>query len=100
MKTANEVKQEAIDRVAQGKEDYIEKAVRAGLKHLRQNSKISSAIIKDLAPVPEGMEPRVLGAVLRRLIKEADLRLLGYQTTSHRRSHCRPIAIWEKKWRK
>jgi hypothetical protein len=96
MKTAQQVKNDAIDRVAQGREEYIAKAVTAAKRYLLRNSTINSSIIRNLAPIPSGVEPRVLGAVLRRVIKESNLRLLEYRATSDRRSHCRPIAIWGK----
>lgn len=96
MKTAKQVKTDAIDRVAQGREEYVAKAVTAAKRHLLKNSTISSSVIRNLAPVPQGVEPRILGAVLRRIIRESNLRLLEYRATSDRRSHCRPIAIWGK----
>ena len=96
MKTAKQAKTDAIDRVAQGREEYIATAVMAAKRHLLKNSTINSSIIRNLAPIPKGVEPRVLGAVLRRIIKESNLHLVEYRATSDRRSHCRPIAIWGK----
>ena len=94
--SAEQTKHEAIDRVAEGRADYIESAMQAARKHLARHPMISSAVIKEMTPVPEGVEPRVLGAVLRKLVKEENLVLLHYATTSDRRSHCRPIAVWGK----
>jgi len=96
MKTAKQAKADAIDRVAQGREEYIATAVTAAKRHLLKNSTINSSVIRDLAPIPKGVEPRVLGAVLRRIIRESNLHLVEYRSTNDRRSHCRPIAIWGK----
>jgi hypothetical protein len=94
--SAEQIKHEAIDRVAEGRADYIESAMQAARRHLARHPMISSAVIKKLTPVPEGVEPRVLGAVLRKLVKEENLVLLSYESTNDRRSHCRPIAVWGK----
>ena len=92
--SAEQAKHEAIDRVAEGRAFYIESAMQAARTHLAKHPMISSAVIKEMTPVPEGVEPRVLGAVLRKLVKEENLVLLQYARTSDRRSHCRPIAVW------
>lgn len=94
MTEAQRAKEEAIERVARGREAYVRKAVLAGKKHLLTNSTVHSQLIRRLCPLPEGMEPRVLGTVMRRLVKDQGLAFIGYRSTNDRRSHCRPIAIW------
>lgn len=95
--TAVQLKDEALKKVAQGRELYIAQATLAAKRHLRKNSTITSQNIRHLAPVPDGMEPRVLGAIMLKLVRDLNLTLVEYRPTKDRRSHCRPIAVWGKK---
>lgn len=87
----------ALERVEQDKQDYIAEALKAGRRLLRRREQITSADIKRYAPLPEDMEPRVIGAVMKRLAREYDLYVSEYRKTDDIRSHRRPIAVWRKK---
>lgn len=39
-------------------------------------------------------EPRAMGAVMRKFVKEGLIDSIGYQKTTRRESHRRPIAVW------
>ena len=97
MGAAEKALDNALEAVARGRLDYILVALREGRRLLRRRDEITSADIKARAPLPEDMEPRVLGVVMRQLAKEYDLYVTEYRKTSDRRSHCRPIAVWRKK---
>lgn len=87
----------ALERVEQDKQDYIQEALKAGRRLLKRREEITSADIKRYAPLPEDMEPRVVGAVMRKLAREYDLYVSEYRKTNDSRSHRRPIAVWRKK---
>lgn len=89
--------EDALERVKENKQDYIKEAVKAGRRLLWTRQEITSADIKKLVPLPDGMEPRVLGVVMRQLAKDHDLFVCEYRKTNDSRSHCRPIAVWRKK---
>lgn len=97
MGAAEKALDSALEAVARGRLDYILVALREGRRLLKRREEVTSADIKARAPLPEGMEPRVLGVVMRQLAKEYDLYVSEYRKTSDRRSHCRPIAVWRKK---
>lgn len=97
MEAAEKALDSALEAVARGRLDYILVALREGRRLLRRRDEITSADIKARAPLPEDMEPRVLGVVMRQLAKEYGLYVSEYRKTSDRRSHCRPIAVWRKK---
>lgn len=94
---AQKALESALERVEQNKQDYIEEALKAGRRLLRRREEITSADIKARAPLPEDMEPRVIGAVMRKLAREHDLYVSEYRKTNDSRSHRRPIAVWRKK---
>lgn len=97
MDLAEKALQEALEAVEKGKMDYINEAVSVGRRLLKRREEITSADIKARAPLPENMEPRVIGAVMKRLAKEYGLYVSEYRKTDDRRSHKRPIAVWRKK---
>jgi hypothetical protein len=97
MGAAEKALDSALEAVARGRLDYILVALREGRRLLKRREEITSADIKARAPLPDDMEPRVLGVVMRQLAKEYDLYVSQYRKTSDRRSHCRPIAVWRKK---
>ena len=97
MGAAEKALDSALEAVARGRLDYILVALREGRRLLKRREEITSADIKARAPLPDDMEPRVLGVVMRQLAKEYDLFVSQYRKTSDRRSHCRPIAVWRKK---
>ena len=97
MGAAEKALDSALEAVARGRLDYILVALREGRRLLKRREEITSADIKARAPLPDDMEPRVLGVVMRQLAKEYDLYVSEYRKTSDRRSHCRPIAVWRKK---
>ena len=96
MSEAEKALNNALEAVARGKQDYINEAVSVGRRLLARREEITSADIKHRAPLPEDMEPRVLGVVMRRLAEEFDLYVSEYRKTEDRKSHCRPIAVWRK----
>lgn len=97
MGVAEKALDSALEAVARERLDYILVALREGRRLLKRREEITSADIKARAPLPDDMEPRVLGVVMRQLAKEYDLYVSEYRKTSDRRSHCRPIAVWRKK---
>lgn len=97
MGAAEQALNSALEAVARGKLEYIQSAMEEGKRLLRSREEVTSADIKARAPLPDDMEPRVLGNVMKQLAKECGLFVSEYRKTSDRRSHCRPIAVWRKK---
>ena len=73
---------------------YLSAAEAAGRKLLKRSARISSVDIAEACPIPEGVEPRVLGALMRRLSRELGLESVGYRRSGRKKNHDRPIAVW------
>ncbi|MGR8918015.1 MAG: hypothetical protein ACU85V_00230 [Gammaproteobacteria bacterium] len=86
-------KHEAVDRVEAGREQYVERAVAELDRMLRVEGRafVTSEAVRARCPIPEGVEPRVLGAVIREAQRRLGLVRVGWETG---RAHARPIARW------
>ena len=73
---------------------YLVAAEKAGRRLLKRSARISAVDIAEACPIPDGVEPRVLGALMRRLSRELGLEIVGYRPSGRRRNHDRPIAVW------
>lgn len=73
---------------------YLAAAEKAGRRLLKRSARISAVDIAEACPIPENVEPRVLGALMRRLSRELGLEIVGYRPSGRRRNHDRPVAVW------
>jgi len=88
--SGRELRDQAIERVAINKESYVQAARKVMHEILDRAGRVTSDDVRDLLPVPDGMDPRVLGAVFAR----CGLRRIGWKETRYPQAHARPIAIW------
>ena len=73
---------------------YLSAAERAGRRLLKRSARISSVDIAEACPIPDGVEPRVLGALMRRLSRDLGLEIVGYRRSGRKKNHDRPVAVW------
>ena len=88
-KEARKEREDALDLLEYTRVEYIEEA-RAVAKYLAKHRSITINDVRERCPVPEGINPVVLGAVFR-----GDIWVkVGYQMSDRKVSHGRPIAQW------
>jgi hypothetical protein len=87
---------EALERVSRGKTSYVSRGVEVGRMILDACGELTSEDIRRSLPIFDGEEPRVLGAVMNKLIRDEGLVRDRYEPTSRPEAHGRPIAVWKR----
>lgn len=95
------LRDKSIDRVAFSNEHrarWLSMARDVAVLIAKKNGRVTSDDVRKALPVPEGVDPRILGAVFR----FGKWEKIGYTATSMRQAHARPISVWklrEEGWR-
>ena len=71
--------------------DWLERARATGEEIARRKGSVTINDVRDACPPPAGVDPRVMGAVLatKRFVA------VGYERSSRKECHNRPIAIFK-----
>lgn len=93
MNENREKRDEAIDAVQKDHADWVTDAQTWALNHAMMNGTVTSDDVRDNCPLPEGADPRILGAVFRNGINRR-LHKVGYTESRSPRAHARPIPVW------
>lgn len=72
---------------------YLAHARRIAAELGRDGRRITINEVRNAAPPPEGIDPRVMGAVLTR----SEWVKVGYENSSRRTCHGRPVAIFRRR---
>lgn len=83
-------KQEVLPLFEQGRADWLVKARAAARKIAIERGTVTIDDVRDVCPPPDGVDPRVMGAVLRAPAFE----VIKYQKSSRRECHNRPVAVF------
>ena len=87
------LRDQALDLLERTRAAYIAEALEWAHGSVDGNGDVTADDIHEVYPVPAGIDPRVLGAVLN----PRHFKLLGYQQSRRRVNHARRIAVWGKK---
>lgn len=89
-----EARDEALDRVELStaeRKEWVRRGRLIAQNHIVLHKSITSDELRQIHPVPEGVDPRILGAVFR---SPGPFIRLGWKQTENKDAHGRPIAIW------
>ena len=85
-----DLRDEAFDRLERTRAEWIARALTEARALIARDGYVTTDSLRDVCQVPEGVDARVVGAVLnRRNFLDA-----GPTKTSRRTSHGRPISKW------
>ena len=80
-----------VEHASEERQDYVVKARRIARLHALTHGTVTSEDVRKKAPVPDGMDPRILGAVFR----TSEWKRVGFRQTPRASAHCRPISVWK-----
>ena len=80
----------ALDALEQARRAWVGRARFAAFFIVGQRGEVSADDIHEHCPVPEGVDPRAMGAVFRR----GSFRVLRYQPSRRAINHARLIPVW------
>jgi hypothetical protein len=89
------LRDEAMARLRVKRRSLIVEAKRVALQLALEHHRISVDDVRPLITIPPGITGKYLGAVFRDLKDAGFLRSLGYQASSRKEAHARPIVCWE-----
>lgn len=81
---------EALDALEAAREDYVEKARAAAFRLLEDRLTITINDVREVAPPPAGVDPRVMGVILR----EPAFKKVGTVNSNRKSCHGRPIGVF------
>lgn len=84
------LRDEALDRLEQARRTWLADAAIVVGRQLEKFGEVCADDIHELFPVPEGIDPRVMGAVFR----GRRFRVLRYQPSRRAINHARLIPVW------
>ncbi len=87
-----ESKQEALDALEKARAEYIEQARTAARQICSVGEEITIDDVREVAPPPEGVDPRIMGAILR----APDWRPVGYRASKRKTCHKRPVSVFKR----
>ena len=85
-----DLRDQALDLLERTRATWIHVARGAAHQAIERFGEVSADDIHRIRPVPEGIDPRVMGAVLNR----RRFRFIRYQPSRRPECHARPIAVW------
>ncbi len=59
-----------------------------------KEGKVTSDDVRAVHPVPDGWDPRILGAIFNAKRRGFPFVKIGYTQTKYKQAHARPIPIW------
>ncbi len=83
----------ALDQLAAARADWITWALAYAKQLIQRKGYVTADSLRLTWPVPDGVDARVVGAVLC----ERNFKRLGSTQTTRRESHYRPIGRWGRK---
>jgi hypothetical protein len=84
----------ALDRLRKSRSALIRRLTRAFLQHLIDHGPDTSDAVRDLVPIPAGVDPRVVGAAVHSLAKSHLINSIGRRKSSRCVAHARKLDLW------
>jgi len=90
-RSLRDVALDLVEHTTTEREDWVADARRYAIWYSGAYGQVTSDDVRIARPIPDGVDPRILGAVFR----PSKLWLkVGYQPTTMVQAHGRPIAVW------
>lgn len=87
-------KGDALTNLEGFREPLVTAGRRALLQTLLTRDAATADDVRELVPVPPGVDPKAFGAVPAGLARDGIIRRLGFTQTSRPQAHARPVSIW------
>jgi hypothetical protein len=85
----------ALALLADTRRALIRRASRALLDLLLQTGTATADQLRELVPLPEGVNPKVFGAVFAGLAEKNLIRQFGFEPSRRPEAHRRPVGVWQ-----
>jgi hypothetical protein len=87
-------KREALALLADRRRALIRRASRELLEHLLLTATATADDLRELVPLPDGINPKVFGAVFAGLAEEKLIHQIGFEQSRRPLAHRRPVGVW------
>lgn len=86
------LRDQALDRLAAARAEWLTRAIVAAHALIYSFGEVTADDIHQATPIPDGIDPRVMGAVFR-----GRFRVLRHQPSRRSSRHACPIPVWGRK---
>ncbi len=87
-------KTDALGRFEDHRKQLLLVGRRALITHALQHGTATADDVRDVVPVPPGVNPKAYGAVPRALAKLGIIEACGFRRTARAAGHARPVMLW------
>jgi hypothetical protein len=85
---------EALDLIRRRRASVVRAAQRALLSKLLDADTATADDVRDLVPLPSGIDPKVFGAAPTPLADAGLIRAAGFKRSCRPKAHARPVTVW------
>src|SRR5947207_2042173 len=90
----DQLRDEALSRLRRWRAALVLRLQRALLSHLLVCGSDTSDAVRALVPIPAGIDPRVVGAAVRRLAEDGLITAVGRRKSGRDVAHGRKLDVW------